>query len=470
MGKATGFLEIKRENPIRRPASERILDFREFESLLPLRKMQMQAARCMDCGVPTCHAYGCPAANRICDFNEMVYRGQWKMALDLLHETNNFPEFTGRICPAPCETACTLSINEEPVTIRQIELAVVEQGWASGFIKPESCPVRTGKRIAVVGSGPAGLAAAQELARRGHDVVVYERQDRIGGLLRYGIPDFKLEKRFLDRRLDQLRAEGVQFEPGVAAGTDISTQYLRHHFDAILIAIGAALPRPINVPGQKLRGMHFAMEYLKQQNRLNAGDKIPPAEWISARDKNVVVVGGGDTGSDCVGTASRQGARSITQIELLPEPPRWRSPDNPWPTWPVVFRISSSQEENGERMWGVLTREFLGKTGQVAGLRCVRLDGSAGNAFKEIPGSGFDLRADLVLLAAGFLHAEHGPLIRDGGIALDKKGNIAVDDAAMTSVPGVFAAGDGVLGASLVIRAVDQGRKAAKGIHEFLMQ
>jgi glutamate synthase (NADPH) small chain len=462
MAKADGFLEFSRENPSKRPVAERIRDFREFETLLPLKKLQNQAARCMDCGVPSCHAYGCPLSNRIPDFNEMVYRGQWKLALDLLHETNNFPEVTGRICPAPCEAACTLSINQEPVTIRQIELAVAEQGWANGLIKPEPALTRTGKRVAVVGSGPSGLAAAQDLARSGHDVVVFEKQDRIGGLLRYGIPDFKMEKRVVDRRLEQIRAEGVQFETGVFAGTDISAQYMKHHFDAVLITAGATVPRSPDVPGQNLRGVHFAMEYLKQQNRLNAEDAVPPEALITAAEKDVVVIGGGDTGSDCVGTARRQGAGSVTQIEILPEPPPLRAPGNPWPTWPNVIRTSSSQEEGCVRMWSVLAKAFIG-SGRVQKLRAVRLQG-----MEEIPDSMFELKADLVLLAAGFMHLEHGPLIRDFKIRLDGRGNILTDSNAMTSAEGVFAAGDSVLGASLVVKAVDHAKKAARGIDSFL--
>jgi glutamate synthase (NADPH/NADH) small chain len=462
MAKSTGFLEYRRESPAKRPVPERIRDFSEFEMPLPVRKLQNQAARCMDCGVPSCHAFGCPLANRIPDFNDMVYRGRWKLALDLLHETNNFPEITGRICPAPCETACTLSINQEPVTIRTIELAVAEQGWALGLIKPEPCLVRSGKRVAVAGSGPAGLAAAQQLARAGHDVVVFEKQ--------YGIPDFKLEKRFIDRRLEQLAGEGVHFETGVVAGTDISAQYIRHHFDAVLIATGASVPRSLQYAARELHGVHFAMEYLKQQNRLNAGVPIPPEERIEAAGKDVVVIGGGDTGSDCVGTARRQGARSITQVELLSEPPAVRREDNPWPTWPDVMRTSSSQEEGCVRMWGVMTQSLAGADGKVKALKCVRLEWPSPGRFSEIPGSEFELKADLVLMAMGFLHVEHGPLIKDFGIQIDKKGNIAADEDGMTSAPGVFAAGDGVLGASLVVRAIGQGRKAAKGIDRYLIQ
>ena len=474
MGKPSGFLEFGPEAPTKRPAAERIRDFREFESPLGVAKLKNQAARCMDCGVPACHAYGCPLANRIPDYNDMVFRGHWKAALDLLHDTNNFPEITGRICPAPCEAACTLFIHGETVTIRQIELAAAEQGWASGWIKPEPPAVSSGRRVAVIGSGPAGLAAAQELARMGHAVVVYEKQDRIGGLLRYGIPDFKLEKRLLDRRLDQLRSEGVVFETGVAAGTDISAQYMRHHFDAVLIAVGASVPRSPGLTGQQLPGVHFAMEYLKQQNRANAGDHIPSSERITAEGLDVAVVGGGDTGSDCVGTARRQGADRIVQIELLPEPPTARAADNPWPTWPNVMRTSSSQEEGCERLWSIRTKGCTaGRHGRVQSLQCIRIVWSRAESngrmeCREIPGSEFEVKADLVLIATGFQHLEHGPLVRDFGIELDNHGHVHADRCGATSVPGVYAAGDCVLGTSLAVKAIDQGRRAATGIDAFL--
>lgn len=473
MARHTRFLEHPREEAPHRPIEERVRDFHEVELLLPQERLEIQASRCMDCGIPFCHAYGCPVVNRIPEWNDMVARKQWRRALELLHATCNLPEITGRVCPAPCEAACTLAINMEPVTIRHIELQIVEQGWREGWIVPRPAPAKTGKRAAVIGSGPAGLAAAQQLARRGHEVVVFEKADRIGGLLRYGIPDFKLEKWVIDRRLEQMRAEGVAFETGVNAGVDVSARYLRRSFDAILIAGGATVPRDLPVPGRELSGIHFAMEFLSQQNRRVAGDTIPSRDEITARGKHVVVIGGGDTGSDCVGTSRRQGARSITQIELLPMPPEERTLYNPWPTWPLTMRTSSSHEEGCERLWSIQTKEFEGEGGAVRRMRCVRLewsepDRSGRRTFREIPGSQFVLRADLVLLAMGFVHVEHGPLVRDLGIATDSRGNIVVGADSMTGTPGVFAAGDSVLGASLVVRAIAQGRRAAEGVNRYL--
>ncbi len=474
MAKPTGFLDFTREEPPHRPVEERVRDFREVDELLPEQRIGSQAARCMDCGIPFCHAYGCPVKNRIPDWNEMVYRGHWRKALDLLHQTCNLPEITGRVCPAPCEAACTLAINQPAVTIRHLELQIVEHGWREGWIRPEPADRRTGKRVAVVGSGPAGLPAAQQLARCGHDVVVFEKADRVGGMLRYGIPDFKLEKWVIDRRLEQMRAEGVVFETGVNAGVDISAGYLRRTFDAIVLAAGSTVPRDLPVPGRDLSGIHFAMEFLTQQNQVNAGDAIPPEARISAEGKHVVVIGGGDTGSDCIGTSRRQGAASITQIELLPKPPENRLPENPWPTWPTVLRTSSSHEEGCERMWSIQTKEAVGEGGRVRRLRCANLDWSEPDAggrrtFREIPGSEFDLPADLVLLAMGFVHVEHGPLVRDLGVATDPRGNIVADRNMMTTVPGVFGAGDAVMGASLVVRVIDTGRRAAEGVDRYLM-
>jgi NAD(P)H-dependent glutamate synthase small subunit len=473
VAKPTGFLEFTREDPPHRPVEERVRDFREVEEPLPESRLLDQAARCMDCGIPFCHSFGCPVGNRIPDWNDMVYKGHWRKALDLLHQTCNLPEVTGRVCPALCEAACTLSINQPAVTIRQLELQIVEHGWREGWIRPEPPERKTGKRVAVVGSGPAGLPAAQELARRGHDVVVFEKSDRVGGMLRYGIPDFKLEKWIVDRRLEQMRAEGVVFETGVDAGVDVSAAYLRRHFDAIVLAAGSTVPRDLDVPGRPLSGIRFAMEFLKQQNRVNAGDAIPTEERILAEGKHVVVIGGGDTGSDCIGTSRRQGAASITQIELLPKPPDSRLPGNPWPAWPLILRTSTSHEEGCERMWSIQTKEFSGDAGRVRGLRCARLDWSEPDAsgrrsFREIPGSEFELRADLVLLAMGFVHVEHGPLVRDLGVGLDPRGNIKTDDDSMTSVPGVFAAGDAVTGPSLVVWAIATGRRAAEGADRWL--
>jgi glutamate synthase (NADPH) small chain len=473
VAKPSGFLEHPRESPPYRPVEERIRDYNEVELFLPKDRLETQASRCMDCGVPFCHAFGCPVVNRIPEWNDMVHRKQWRKALDLLHSTCNLPEITGRVCPAPCEAACTLAINTPPVTIRHIELQIVEMGWQQGWIAPEPAPRRTGKKVGIVGSGPAGLAAAQQLARRGHEVVVFEKAGRVGGLLRYGIPDFKLEKWVIDRRLEQMRAEGVVFETGVNAGTDVSERYLRRTFDAILIAAGATVPRDLNVPGRELPGIHFAMDFLTRQNMRISGELLPPGGEISARDKRVVVIGGGDTGSDCVGTSRRQGAREVHQLELLPKPPEDRPAANPWPTWPQTMRTSSSHEEGCERSWSVSTKEFVGSDGGVEKLRCVRLewsepDESGRRYFREVPGSGFELAADLVLLAMGFVHVEHGPLVRDLGVATDGRGNLVVDASLMTNAPGVFAAGDSMYGASLVVRAIDLGRKAAGGIDLYL--
>lgn len=478
MAKPTGFIEYQRKNPQKRAVQQRIRDFHDFEIPLSLKDLQRQAARCMDCGVPGCHIFGCPVQNRIPDWNDMVYRGQRQRALILLHSTNNFPEITGRICPAPCEAACTLSINQEPVSIRHIELQIVERGWKEGWIQPKPAQYKTGKRIAVIGSGPTGLTVAQQLARQGHEVVVFEKSNRIGGLLRYGIPDYKLEKWVIDRRLTQMQAEGVKFETGVTAGVDISAHYLQKMFNSILITTGAPVPRKINVPGLGLEGIHFAMDFLSQQNQRIAGDSIPSDREIIARDKSVVVIGGGDTGADCVGTARRQGAKEITQIELLPKPPLERLPDNPWPTWPNILRHSSSHEEGCKRFWSVRTKAFIGDPAegiQVRQLKCVTLnwdrDTTTGRlSSREIPGTEFTLNADLVLLATGFVHTEHNVLVNDLNLEFDKKGNISIDTNYRTSNPGVFAAGDCVQGASLVVSAIAQGRCLAESVNQFLLQ
>jgi len=474
MGKPTGFMIYQRQDPAKRPVAERIRDFQETEQRLPIRQLEIQAARCMDCGVPFCHAYGCPVVNRIPDWNDMVYRKQWRRALDLLHATNNLPEVTGRVCPAPCEAACTLAINQPAVSIKQIELQIVERGWERGWIEPRPPAHRTGKKVAVVGSGPAGLAAAQQLARAGHDVVLFERADRLGGILRYGIPDFKLEKWVIDRRLEQMRAEGVVFEPSVDVGADISARYLRRTFDAVLITAGARTPRDLDVPGRDLDGIHFAMRYLTQQNRRNAGEVIRRDEIITARGRNVVVIGGGDTGSDCIGTARRQQAAEVVQVELLPKPPADRAEDNPWPTWPRTLRKSSSHEEGCARLWSVATRKFIGnERGRVTRLQCVKLewgepDETGRRSFTEIPGSEFHLDADLVLLAMGFTRVEHGPLIEDCGLEFTGRGALRVGADYMTTAEGVFAAGDSVLGASLVVRAIALGREAAAAVDRYL--
>ena len=472
MGDPSDFMTIDRQDPPKRPVAERILDFGEVEERLPVGDLESQAARCMDCGIPFCHAYGCPLENLIPDWNDMVHRGQWRKALDLLHATNNFPEITGRICPAPCEAACTVSINQPAVAIKHIELSIAEHGWEMGWIQPEPASSRSGKRVAVIGSGPSGLAAAQQLARRGHETVVFEKAGRLGGILRYGIPDFKLDKRVIDRRVEQMVAEGVTFETGVDAGVDLSVRYMRRSFDAILITAGARQPRDLDMPGRDLKGIHFATDFLSQQNRRNAGDTIPDEDAICAEGKHVVVIGGGDTGADCIGTSRRQGARSIHQLEILPKPPADRDTDNPWPTWPLILRTSTSHQEGCERMWGVSTREFAGQDGHVIGAICVRVgcgqDDSGRLTFEDVPGSELDLDADLVLLAMGFVHVEHGALVKDLDLATDARGNIEVDGGYMTSADAVFAAGDAVLGASLVVRAMYHGRCAAEAIHRHL--
>jgi len=474
MGKPTGFLEHDRRDAPKRPVGQRVKDWREVEGHLSRDEARQQAARCMDCGIPFCHAYGCPLANRIPEFNEMVFRGDWQRALEFLHETNNFPEITGRVCPALCEAACTLAIGAEAVTIRQIELQVAERGWREGWVRPEPAAAKTGRRVAVVGSGPAGLAAAQQLARAGHEVVVFEKRDRPGGILRYGIPDFKLEKWIIDRRLEQMQAEGVTFETGVAVGRDVAMRYLARKFDAILLAVGAEAPRDLQVPGRGLEGIHFAMDFLVQQNRRVAGEPVPDDGAIWAGGKRVVVIGGGDTGADCVGTARRQGAADITQLELLPEPPECRPPECPWPAWPTIKRTGSSHEEGCTRLWSILTKAFIGHGGiQVRGLRAVRLawsepDADGRRTFTEAPDSEFQLEADLVLLALGFVHVEHGPLVREAGLATDDRGNLVVDADGRTSAEGVFAASDCVHGATLVVRAVTAGRQAAENIDRYL--
>jgi glutamate synthase (NADPH/NADH) small chain len=465
MGKVTGFLEYTRELPQRRPPAERIRDWFEIYQPFPEETLRSQGARCMDCGVPFCHT-GCPLNNIIPDWNDLVYRGRWREAIRQLHATNNFPEFTGRLCPAPCEASCVLGINEPPVTIKQIEKSIVDRAFEEGFIKPEPPEIHTGKRVAIAGSGPAGLAAAQQLARAGHDVTVFEKSDRIGGLLRYGIPNFKMEKRLIDRRLEQLRAEGVKFQTNAHVGANVPVEDLVKEFDALLLAGGAEQPRNLTVPGRELEGIHFAMEFLPQQNRRSEGDSVPEAEAILATGKRVVIIGGGDTGADCLGTCHRQGALSVMQFELLPKPPDDRSPLTPWPLWPMQLRVESSHEEGGIRDWSVSTVKFTGdERGRVRQLHAMRVDAK----LNPISGTGFTLDADLVLLAMGFLGPVKTGPIAQLGVKLDARGNVSTDERYMSSIPGVFAAGDMRRGQSLVVWAIAEGRKAARGIDLYLM-
>ncbi len=473
MAKPTGFLEFGRELPMRRPVAERVHDWIEVYEDFPAERLRIQAARCMDCGIPFCHQ-GCPLGNVIPDWNDLIYRDRWRDAMDRLHATNNFPDFTGRLCPAPCEASCVLGINNDPVTIKQIELEIVEHAWNEGWIRPEPPETRTGKRVAVVGSGPAGLAAAQQLARAGHDVVVFERDDRIGGLLRYGIPDFKMEKRFLDRRLAQMEAEGVVFRPGVNIGKDLPAFELRDDFDAVCLAGGATQARDLDVPGRELDGVHLAMQYLPLQNKRNAGDEIPAGDFISAEGKHVIILGGGDTGADCLGTAHRQGAASVSQFELLPRPPAERDPAvNPWPTWPNIFRVSSAHEEGGDREYSILTKRLGGKDGKLTTLHGVHLewapDETGRMSMREVPGSEFEQPCDLLFLAMGFLGPEKGGLLEQLGVELDARGNVKADETKMTNVPGVFVAGDMTRGQSLIVWAIAEGRDAALGIDTYLM-
>ena len=465
MGKVTGFKEYAREMPTRRPVAERIHDYFEVYQPFAEEKVRTQGARCMDCGIPFCHT-GCPVNNIIPDWNDHVYRGRWKEAIRVLHSTNNFPEFTGRICPAPCEAACVLGISEPPVTIKLIEKTVVDRAWEEGWIAPEPPEERTGKRVAVIGSGPSGLAAAQQLNRAGHAVTVYEKADRIGGLLRYGIPDFKLEKRVLDRRLDQMREEGVCFETRAHVGGNVPAQDLRKEYDALVLTGGAEAPRDLRVPGRELKGVYFAMQFLPLQNKVCAGDAVP--DQITATGKHVVIIGGGDTGADCLGTCHRQQAASIKQFEIMPMPPPERAPSTPWPLWPLMLRTESAHEEGGHRDWAINTVKFSGdENGNVKKLHCVRVGPPP--KFEVLPATEFEVEADLVLLALGFLGPVRNGMLEQLGVDLDVRGNVAAGADYMTSVPGVFAAGDMRRGQSLVVWAISEGRKAAVGVDKYLM-
>jgi glutamate synthase (NADPH/NADH) small chain len=462
MGKNTGFMEYARELPERRPVEERVNDWFEIYKEFPLEKVRTQGARCMDCGVPFCHT-GCPLNNIIPDWNDLVYRDRWRAAVRVLHSTNNFPEFTGRICPAPCEAACVLGINEPPVTIKVIERTIIDHAFAEGWIVPEPPAVRTSKRVAVVGSGPAGLAAAQQLARAGHWVTVFEKSDRIGGLLRYGIPNFKMEKQGIDRRMEQMEAEGVEFitKANITALDDLTREY-----QAVVLAMGAEQPRDLPVPGRELKGIHFAMDFLTQQNKRNEGDSEDKSKAILATGKPVIIIGGGDTGADCLGTSHRQKASSVHQFEILPKPPEDRAPTTPWPMWPLQLRIESSHEEGGVREWAMATTKFEGDAkGNVKKLHGVRV--GPGPKFAPIKGTEFTLDAELVLLAMGFTGPVKSGLIEKAGIKCDQRGNIATENY-QSSIPGVFAAGDARRGQSLVVWAIAEGRKAAEATNEYL--
>jgi glutamate synthase (NADPH/NADH) small chain len=467
MGKTTGFLEYKRANHDKLKAAERVKNYREFELPVVQSTLVEQGARCMDCGVPFCNT-GCPLGNLIPDWNDLNFRGQAERAIDALHATNNFPEVTGRVCPAPCEAACVLGINDDPVAIKLIERSTADRALSEGWVKPLPPSQKTGKKVAIVGSGPAGLAAAQQLARAGHDVTVFERDDRVGGLLTYGIPDFKMEKSLVDFRQRQMEAEGVVFRTGVDVGRDVTGESLRRDFDAVCLAIGSRVPRDLTVPGRELAGVHFAMDFLTQQNRRVAGLPVSEAE-ILATGKHVVVIGGGDTGSDCIGTSNRQGALSVTNFEIMPRPPGDRDASTPWPFWPLMMRTSSSHEEGVDRRFSVLTQAFVGESGAVRAVRCVEVS-VVGGKLEPVPGSEFEVRADLVLLAMGFVHPERAGIVEQLGVALDARGNVTVDpNSFVTSVPGVFAAGDCQRGQSLVVWGIADGRKAARAIDSYLM-
>src|SRR5471032_1937192 len=484
MGKATGFLEFERQHETYEAPLARVKHYKEFVHALSDENAKIQGARCMDCGIPFCNN-GCPVNNIIPDFNDLVFQQNWKTAIDVLHSTNNFPEFTGRICPAPCETACTLGINDDPVGIKSIEHAIIDKAWAEGWVAPLPSKHKTGKKVAVVGSGPAGLAAAQQLARAGHDVTVFEKNDRIGGLMRYGIPDFKLEKWLIDRRVRQMEAEGVAFRTNVFIGKDplpghianssretISPDELREQFDAVVIAGGSETPRDLPVPGREMQGIHYAMEFLPLQNRVNAGDTV--VDQLIAKGKHVVVIGGGDTGSDCVGTSNRHGAASVTQFEIMPQPPAKENKQLVWPDWPLKLRTSSSHQEGCGRDWSVQTKRAIGENGKITALECVRVEWQLGDGGKmnlvEVPGSEFTLKADLVLLAMGFVGPKKAGLVEQAGVELDARGNVKAGTVNYkTSGAKIFACGDMRRGQSLVVWAIREGRQCARGVDEFLM-
>ena len=465
MGKVTGFLEIDRHEPRYRPAGDRLRHFREFVIPHDKTTLMQQGARCMDCGIPFCHT-GCPVNNIIPDWNDLVYRDQFREASQVLHSTNNFPEFTGRICPAPCEEACTLNIDDAPVTIKSIECGIVDRAWEEGWVTPEPPSASTGKRVAIIGSGPAGMACAQQLARAGHEVTLFEKNAKIGGLLRYGIPDFKMEKHYIDRRAEQMAAEGVIIRTGVHVGVDIQARKLTDGYDAVVLAGGSEKSRDLPVPGRELRGVEFAMDFLPQQNRRVGRESLGDVDDILASGKDVIVIGGGDTGSDCIGTSFRQGAVSVTQLEILPMPPEQPDKATTWPNWPLRLRTSSSQAEGADRDWSVATKSLSGVGGAVTTLHAIRLDAE----LKEIPGTEFDINAELILLAMGFVHPVHDGMIEELDVALDPRGNVLADtEQYVTSLPNVFAAGDTRRGQSLVVWAIREGRQCAHAVDEFLM-
>jgi glutamate synthase (NADPH) small chain len=471
MGKITGFMEFERLSEPYEPPQERVRHWREFVAHLTDEQAGVQGARCMDCGTPFCMS-GCPVNNIIPDWNDLVYKQDWERAIETLHSTNNFPEVTGRVCPAPCEAACTLNINNDPVGIKSLEHAIADKAFENGWVRAQPPEHKTGRRVAVIGSGPAGLACAQQLARAGHDVTVFEKSDRIGGLLRYGIPDFKMEKHLIDRRIEQMRAEGVEFRTNQHVGLDVASEALVAEYDALVLSGGAEKPRDLPLPGRDLAGVHFAMEFLPQQNKVVAGDRVP--QQILATGKHVVVIGGGDTGSDCVGTSNRHGAKSVTQFELLPQPPEQENKPLVWPYWPVKLRSSSSHEEGCQRDWAVATKRFEGRNGQVEKLIAARVawqkDDNGQMVMREMPGTEFELKADLVLLAMGFVGPVHDGLLADLGVAKDPRGNVLADtDSYRTSIPKVFAAGDMRRGQSLVVWAIREGRQCARAVDEFLM-
>ena len=472
MGKITGFIEFEREKQPYRPVRERLGDWRQVMAPWSDEPLKTQASRCMDCGIPFCHQ-GCPLGNLIPDWNDLIYRDQWLEAIARLHATNNFPEFTGTLCPAPCEGSCVLGINDDPVTIKAVELSIIDRAWENGWVKPQPPQKKTGKRVAIVGSGPAGLAAAQQLARAGHEVAVFERDDRIGGLLRYGIPEFKMEKRVLDRRLEQMEREGVRFRPGCHVGVDLPASELRAAHDAVLLAGGATMARDLPAPGRELKGIHQAMDYLPLQNRRCEGDEIPDEQFISAEGKRVVIIGGGDTGADCLGTANRQGAKSVHQLEIMPKPPDARAADNPWPEWPRIYRVASAHEEGVERVYAVSTKRFIGdeqgrvKALELAEVEMKTLDGRL--SFEEKPDAKHELHCELVLLAMGFLGPEKNGMLEQLGVALTERGNVKRDRDWMTNVAGVFTAGDMQRGQSLIVWAIAEGRSAARAIDQYLM-